>query len=66
MIMRVTIDLAKYRDGISEHRMTFNVPTEGDMIPAVRDVQSQALERGVRLADWEAREIVRDAQPRDE
>lgn len=64
--MRVTIDLAKYRHPISEFRMTFNVPTEGDEIPAIRDVQAQALKQGVQLTDWEAREIVRDAQPREE
>lgn len=66
MRANVTIDLAKYREGIPEHRMTFGVPTEGEMIPAVREVQAQALEQGVRLTDWEAREIARDAQLGDE
>lgn len=65
MHMRVTIDLAKYRDEIPEHRMTFNVPTEGSEVAAVRDVQEQALKQGVKLSDWEAREIVRGAQPRE-
>ena len=66
MSVRVTIDLAKYRDGIPEHRMTFNVPTEGDLIDAMRDIQAQSLELGVRLTDWEAREIAKDSQPQGE
>lgn len=63
MKLRVTVDLAKYREGISEHRLTFDVPTEGDLIPAVREVQAQGRKLGVQLTDWEAREIVRDSQP---
>lgn len=63
MKMRVTVDLAKYREGIPEHRLTFDVPTEGNLIPAVREVQAQGRKLGVQLTDWEAREIVRDSQP---
>lgn len=66
MIMRVTIDLAKYRKGIPEHRMTFNVPTEGDLIPAVRELQAQGRKLGVQLTDREARQIALDSQPEDD